>query len=542
MPNEIVIHVKAVNDTKVVFDKIRAEAKDLGETIAININEKVTERLQRDAQAATSSGGGYARTGDMIGDTIGKHISDRISEKIRVSVNDRVSVDDHGREHVSNRETIHVEVDVDKQSLLQKLASFGAGVQDKISGWFEGGLSTGISSVFSGDIISTVLKGALITFAVGVLAPTLAAALGAAVLTALSGGAIGIGIVAALSDPRIKGALNSLKEQAKSVFTSFGENFKGPLEEFIAPSNGGDGGIVGLFRQLTPLIEHLGQVLGPIAGQLGNGIIGLLQNVLPAIIRAAEAGAPLVQTLADRLPGIGDAIGDFFNEISAHADDADTFFNDLLRVVEFLIRAIGWLVGGFMDMYSTVRGLFVALTQTILSFVGVSIHAMAKAFGWIPGLGPKLNHAASQFDSWAGGVVRSLNKVPDHKYVNVHLRVIFDNVWAKIHEVTRALQAIGAVGHAFGGVIGTAASGGARGGLTLVGERGPELINAAPGSQVYSNADSARMISQAGSGNGGTLVINLVVDGMVIAKAIADPMRKMVLNQYGGNVQTAYGR
>jgi len=46
----------------------------------------------------------------------------------------------------------------------------------------------------------------------------------------------------------------------------------------------------------------------------------------------------------DRLPGIGDAIGDFFNTISNHADDADTFFNDLLHAVEYLIRAITVLV------------------------------------------------------------------------------------------------------------------------------------------------------------------------------------------------------
>ena len=549
--NEIIIHVRAVNDAKPVFDKIRAEARDFGETIAIDINTKVTERLERDAQAAASSGGGYARVGDQIGDTIGKHVSERVSERINTTVNDRVKVnvnerlrDERGRFVSRDRETVHVDVDVDKQSLLQKLGAFGSQVQDKVSSWFQGGLSTGISSVFSGDILSTIIKGGLITLAVGTIAPALAAALGAAVLTALSGGAIGIGIVAAVKDPRIMGALKSLKDQAKGVFESFGENFKGPLEEFIAPSNGGGGGIVGLFQQLTPMVEHLGEVLGPVAGQLGNGIIGFLQNVLPAVIRGMEAGAPLIETLGKRLPGIGDAIATLFNTISAHADDANTFFNDLLHVIEFLIKAIAALVGGFMDMYTVTRGLFVALTATILEFAGIAVHALDKAFGWIPGLGPKLHKAAGQFDKFSAGVIKSLEDVPDDKYIDIHLRTIFNGVFQTVSSMTRQLKAIGAVKAAGGvaGTIGQAASGGARNGLTLVGEHGPELADIAPGSRVYSNPDTMRMLSQGNGGGAGPIIVYLMLDGKTLVQATVDPMRRFVNDHFGGSVQTAYGR
>jgi hypothetical protein len=52
---------------------------------------------------------------------------------------------------------------------------------------------------------------------------------------------------------------------------------------------------------------------------------------------------------------------------------------------------------------------------------------------------------------------------------------------------------------AHGGVRG-AASGGARGGLTWVGEDGPELIPLQPGTTVHSNPDSMRMAAQGGGG------------------------------------------
>lgn len=58
--------------------------------------------------------------------------------------------------------------------------------------------------------------------------------------------------------------------------------------------------------------------------------------------------------------------------------------------------------------------------------------------------------------------------------------------------------------NAHGGVIGAfgqAASGGARGGMTLVGEQGPELVTLPFGSTVHSNPDSRRMAAEAAGGS-----------------------------------------
>lgn len=52
-------------------------------------------------------------------------------------------------------------------------------------------------------------------------------------------------------------------------------------------------------------------------------------------------------------------------------------------------------------------------------------------------------------------------------------------------------------GKAAGGIVGAAASGGIRSNLTWVGEQGPELVNLAPGTRVWSNPDSRRMQQQA---------------------------------------------
>ncbi|WP_432019919.1 phage tail tape measure protein [Streptomyces sp. 1222.5] len=59
-------------------------------------------------------------------------------------------------------------------------------------------------------------------------------------------------------------------------------------------------------------------------------------------------------------------------------------------------------------------------------------------------------------------------------------------------------KALKHAGHkAAGGVVGFAAAGGVRSNLTWVGEHGPELLDLAAGSRVYSNPDSRRMWAQA---------------------------------------------
>lgn len=85
---------------------------------------------------------------------------------------------------------------------------------------------------------------------------------------------------------------------------------------------------------------------------------------------------------------------------------------------------------------------------------------------------------------------------------------------------------------ASGGIVG-AAGGGARSGLTLVGEQGPELVRVPYGSRVYSNPDSRRMA--AGWGGGSQRPIELVInlDGRTVARQIFDPLRGEVRDRGG---------
>lgn len=114
------------------------------------------------------------------------------------------------------------------------------------------------------------------------------------------------------------------------------------------------------------------------------------------------------------------------------------------------------------------------------------------------------------------------------------------NVAANISAAAKwAAKAAG--GYAHGGITGAgqAASGGVRNGMTWVGERGPELVNLAPGSQVHSNPDSMRM---AGAGGGGNLTLTWQgAPTDPLGKAMFDWFRKNIQVSYGGDVTRALG-
>lgn len=566
MKNEVLIHVRAVNDTKAVFDLIRAEAHNLGDTVGINVNKTVTQRLENDARAAAGSGGGYARAGDAIGKTMGDRISQRITEKINVKVDERLR-DSRGRfigsgggtdrEHVSvrDRETVHVDVDVNKQSLLQRLASFGKEAGEKFSGFFQDGFKTVAGGIFSGDIISTIFKGLSVAGIVAVLAPVLSAGISAAMMTALGGGVVALGIVGALKDPRIKLAVNDLKKELQDEFKGFSDNFRPALENFFASPNksqtGGRTGILGVLDQIKPQIEALGQTFGKLTDKLLNqGLVGMLQNLLPGALRAMQGATPFINTLADELPDIGEAIGKVFDIINSNSAGSQVFWKDFLNALEKIIPLIGAIIGGLSNMYLSIRLFFAKMRVAAWEWAGGFINAADMALGWIPGLGAKFAAARKKVHQFANDANRDLQNIKDVQ-VTVTLKTVFGHAWSEINKITGALQSIGAVkkvghsnnsgmgGHSYGGVVGMAAAGGSRSGLTLVGERGPELIDAAPGSQVYSNADSMRMLG--GGGGIGSIVVPIYLDGREIARAMAGPMRDMVRNSHGGSVQAAYG-
>lgn len=546
--NEVKILVRVYNSGKAGLDEVNKDvddyAKKFSETFTKRFSESMTQNLDQNLtqHIRTVVDQAGRDIGDRMGNSVGERMTTRITERLR-TVRDRMTSSSSSSSARSDgggggdRDRVHVSVDVDQKTLTERLGDLGKNLSEKVSGFFQDGLKGGLTSIFSGDVFSTILKAGLIGLGTTVIAPALGAAISSGVLLALGGGFLGAGLLAAFQGPEIGGALkkggafNAFKAEVKKEFLDFGVNFIGPIQHFAE-------GLVGVFRQLKPMIDHLGTALGPVADDLASGVIGFLQNVMPAILRGVEASAPLIRVLADNLPGIGDAMGRFFDHISQSGPQAATFLNDLLHALQLLIRFLGVFIAGLTQMYIFARRVFVGLVSVILNSAALILEGMTAAFGWIPGIGPKLRHAEESFGNFAAGVMHKLREIPRDIPVTIRLRVVGQaaaNAAIRTARILAGMRAAGGVGHA--------AEGGPRSNLTWVGEHGPELVDLPPGSTVHTAGDSARM---AASG-GGTqrLDIRLTADRTTergVIDALFRVFRAEIGDNYGGNVQLALGR
>ncbi|WP_158953043.1 phage tail protein [Streptomyces scabiei] len=192
-----------------------------------------------------------------------------------------------------------------------------------------------------------------------------------------------------------------------------------------------------------------------------------------------------------------------------------------LETAGALLRASGSEISSINDLQKQIAGAAGSAGKTAAdAFYGAAIKAQEK-------------------------LVKSLGKQQDK------LERAMDRLAKSMEKVIK--RALG--GKAAGGIIG-AAAGGARGGLTWVGEQGPELVRLPYGSMVHSNPDSRRIASEGvaawesmlttpsarrygGPAAGGGAVQPVIVyqtielDGRVVARQIFDPMRGEIRRRGG---------
>lgn len=167
----------------------------------------------------------------------------------------------------------------------------------------------------------------------------------------------------------------------------------------------------------------------------------------------------------------------------------------LAVVVPWAIGTIGFAVDVLIEtikylgvIWTGLKAVVPPVAEFFINSLYNILQAAAFAFGWIPGLGPKLKEAAKAFGEFRDKANAALEGINDK---TVHVDV-----------VTRAPQAQGQTGHASNYKI--AASGGIRSDWTLIGDRGPELVKFGGGGTGYvmSNAQTRTVLGQAGGAGG----------------------------------------
>lgn len=207
-------------------------------------------------------------------------------------------------------------------------------------------------------------------------APGIGAVVAGAVLGAAGTGGIIGGIFAAAQDQRVQDEAKRIGKRFTSGLTDAGSPFVEPLIESLRIlDDAGD--------RFANNFAKIGQQLAPVLVPLAKGLAGFADDMMPGLIKAADAMKPVLRALANELPKIGREIGDFFSTISEDSDGAVLGIVAISQAIRGTIRTAGELISALSKMYSA-----------SLDFGIAVVEVEEKIFGWIPLAGDAIHAGA----------------------------------------------------------------------------------------------------------------------------------------------------
>jgi phage-related protein len=181
-------------------------------------------------------------------------------------------------------------------------------------------------------------------------------------LTGLSLGFIGLGIFALRANKQIKKEWDSLTKYMSTKLAKLAEPLIGPIIKGI-------GTIKSLFDQASPSLGRIFEGVAPMIDPLIRAFGGLLVNILPGIERALPGIQTVVEALAEHLPGLGTAIGDFFATIAENKELLTTVVGLMITWLDNFFKVLGPILVFLMMSFAGWGLAWSQMTEKISAFM-----------------------------------------------------------------------------------------------------------------------------------------------------------------------------
>lgn len=281
---------------------------------------------------------------------------------------------------------------------------------------------------------------------------------------------------------------------------------------------------------IEKVVDHVRTVIGGFVDvattlweNFGNNVLELIQRVWPRIQQIIEGAMKIIQGVIKTVTSLikGDWSG---------------VWEGIKQVVSGVWTAIQGIVGGALEVLRSAIGVALEVIGSIFKsawegiksaaqtavrgivdvFLGMAesvVGAAAAAFSWVPGLGPKLREAKEAIERFRDDANAALGGINDK---TVTIKFVRNDFIGPLPAGVSRLPA------SFVGPVqeGRNAQGTSnwRGGLSWVGEHGPELLNLPAGSQVIPHG---RSMAMAGAG-GEPIHVTVQLDGRVLGEVLAN--------------------
>tara|TARA_R100001015_G_C4634504_1_gene201128 strand:+ start:2423 stop:3868 length:1446 start_codon:yes stop_codon:yes gene_type:complete len=274
----------------------------------------------------------------------------------------------------------------------------------------------------------------------------------------------------------------------------------------------GEGGVVNFMKQSRQ--QFMSQGLGRHFVRGGGGLrdIGMARDTSGEVLNKTAFGdrkmyRQRMNNIAKKLSPIAGKIGQYFVIGTFALSKFLIYFLAIITgfaLLVFIVRKMK--IGTKLKAFEKRFGIFGDIFANIKEILTSVFNLFKAAFG---GDGQGFKKALKEFAIAVGTLLKNILKLLLVSFLQV-VKFLVSGLVTVIGKIIGKIPLMGGVGKSIVNVgkdiRGMATGGVSSGGLTLVGERGPELVRLPSGARVHSNAESRRM-------GGGT--INVHVNGRV---------------------------
>ena len=283
-----------------------------------------------------------------------------------------------------------------------------------------------------------------------------------------------IGEMARLTEFGIKASSEddpkSVQKQLESMYTGGAEKLSSSASGLLSTitgklkSNMADIGL-GMLEPLKPVMEQF---------------IGLIDNATPKILEIGQS--------------ITSGIGAGIQFIQAHLPTIAPFFQTAFETAKGIVSVAAPVIGQLLTALGPVFKGLLSVAQVVMQGIGLAVKVAAPIVsGLISALQPVFGNVGSALESLGkifGSIFNGIMNIVEKTYN--FIKPLIDGIGSAVSGISGAISS----GLSWvAGKLGKNATGTKYwgGGLSLVGEHGPELVQMPRGSKVYTNTETRRI-------------------------------------------------
>jgi hypothetical protein len=243
-------------------------------------------------------------------------------------------------------------------------------------------------------------------------------------------------------------------------------------------------------KEVQEAMKPINEAFTKVGEKLATSFIPVIERLTPALLSLADSLSKIIDWFAKLPPGVQDSVVAFVGVVAA--------VGPVLTTIGSLITAFGtvatfFTTGAGAGFGTAVAGVFATITAPVwlligaIGLLGVTIAIFGKQ-AW-----QTVTDIGKIFQTLWTLIQIKIDQIKQ-AWLSVDWGGIGRNIINAVINGIRSVSIVGVIG-SIAGSITKRASGGPASGLTLVGERGPELVSLPQGSYVNSNSASRGMLS-----------------------------------------------